>query len=420
MISIQSAMLVALGFLAASLLALFVAPAFWTRAVRLTTVRIKNTMPLSEMEIRADKDRVRAEFAVKVHHLERKIEKVRLAAARQMVELNRRDARINGLDAQLEHLRADHEEVQNARRVLEQTIAERLPRVEGRLDEAKHLIHQRDREIGELSRTTDAQSRALGEAAGINAQQKSELERLGTALSTRGARRRDRLTDPQFDEEVALRAELEALRAKTRDQAQLLTRLQSLVGRTGFAGATASKPTNGSAAAPPSSSPPTLPADASEDSARMSALQTANDQMVETIHKLRSALALANEKARQQAEHFTSELKRLGAGSLPASGQPRRADASRLTLAERVAQARVNAANLDTATPAGDRPAPDSAAEQAGRFGATVETAVAPIIAEPQGGASVEPLPRPKQEAAPASANRPRLADRISGIGRSS
>ena len=77
MISIQSAMLVALGFLAASLLVLVVAPAFWARAVRLTTQRIKNTMPLSEMEIRADKDRVRAEFAVKVHHLERQIEKIK-------------------------------------------------------------------------------------------------------------------------------------------------------------------------------------------------------------------------------------------------------------------------------------------------------------------------------------------------------
>ena len=411
MISIQSAMLVALGFLAASLLALFVAPAFWSRAVRLTTLRIKNTMPLSEIEIRADKDRVRAEFAVKVHHLERRIEKVRLAAARQMVELNRRDARINGLDAQLETLRADHEEVQNARRVLEQTIAERLPRVEGRLDEAKHLIHQRDREIGDLSRTTDAQSRALAEAAGINAQQKSELERLGTTLSTRGARQRDRLTDPQFDEEVALRGELEALRAKTRDQAQLLTRLQSLVGRTGFAGATASKPANANAAAPPDPSLPAPPADASEERARLTALQTANDQMVETIHKLRSELALANEKARQQAEHFTRELKRLGVGSLPASGQPRRSDAARLTLAERVAQARVNAANVDTAPASGDRSAPD---------GAIGETAGVPAIAEPQGGASVEPLPRPKQEVAPASPNRPRLADRISGIGRSS
>ncbi len=411
MISIQSAMLVALGFLAASLLALFVAPAFWTRAVRLTTMRIKNTMPLSEIEIRADKDRVRAEFAVKVHHLERRIEKVRLAAARQMVELNRRDARINGLDAQLEHLRADHEEVQNARRVLEQTIAERLPRVEGRLDEAKHLIHQRDREIGELSRATDAQSRALAEAAGINAQQKSELERLGTTLSTRGARHRDRLTDPQFDEEVALRAELEALRAKARDQAQLLTRLQSLVGRTGFAGAAAAKPATGIAAETPSPAPPTLPGDATEQIARMAALQTANDQMVETVHKLRSELALANEKARQHAEHFTRELKRLGVGSLPASGQPRRADASRLTLAERVALARVNAANPDTASASSDHPAPD---------GATSEPAAVPTIAEPQGGASVEPLPRPKQDAAPAPANRPRLVDRISGIGRSS
>ena len=37
MISIQSAMLVALGFLSACLLTLLLAPAFWARAVRLTT-----------------------------------------------------------------------------------------------------------------------------------------------------------------------------------------------------------------------------------------------------------------------------------------------------------------------------------------------------------------------------------------------
>ena len=45
MLSIQSIMLVALGFLTAALLALTFAPAFWSRAVRLTTQRIKERDP---------------------------------------------------------------------------------------------------------------------------------------------------------------------------------------------------------------------------------------------------------------------------------------------------------------------------------------------------------------------------------------
>ena len=61
---IQSIMLAAMGFTAASLLALLLAPAFWSRAVRLTNQRLRAAMPLSEHEIRADKDLLRAEFAL--------------------------------------------------------------------------------------------------------------------------------------------------------------------------------------------------------------------------------------------------------------------------------------------------------------------------------------------------------------------
>ena len=82
MISIQSGMLVALGFLAASLLGLLVASAFWSRAVRLTTARIKQSMPVSEPEIRADRDRLRAEYAIKVHKLEKQLDQAKIERAR--------------------------------------------------------------------------------------------------------------------------------------------------------------------------------------------------------------------------------------------------------------------------------------------------------------------------------------------------
>ena len=148
MISIQSAMLVALGFLAASLAALLIAPAFWARAVRLTTSRIKDSLPLTDIEIRADKDRIRAEYAIKVHKLETNLEQAKLTRARQLVELNRRDASISTLETNLGSLKAELEEHQNARHVLEQTIADRLPKVEARLAEAKRLI------LSRVARTT--------------------------------------------------------------------------------------------------------------------------------------------------------------------------------------------------------------------------------------------------------------------------
>ena len=144
-------MLVALGFLAASLLGLLVASAFWSRAVRLTTARIKQSMPVSEPEIKADRDRLRAEYAIKVHKLETQLDQAKLERARQLIEINRRDASISTLETDVVQLKADLEENQNARRVLEQTVADRLPRVEARLDEAKRLLFNRDREIAELT-----------------------------------------------------------------------------------------------------------------------------------------------------------------------------------------------------------------------------------------------------------------------------
>ncbi len=164
MSTIQSGMLIALGFLAASLIGLLLLPAFWSRAVRLTTRRMRDTMPLTELEIAADRDKIRAEYAIKMHKLETLVEQVRLAGARQQIDINRRDARINVLEAEQERLGSLLEEAQNARRVLEQTITERLPKVEGRLTEAKKVLHARDREIAELARKVEAQAAALAEA----------------------------------------------------------------------------------------------------------------------------------------------------------------------------------------------------------------------------------------------------------------
>src|SRR5690606_1225304 len=184
-------------------------------------------------EISADKDRLRATYALTIHKLEQKLEKAAYSAARQRVELNRRDAAISELEGEAERLRALLEEHENARRVLEQTIAERMPKVEFRLSETKKMLQHRDREITTLSQTSQRQMHALEEATQINAQQRDEIHRLNATLAARAARNRETLADPRFDGEVALRAEIEALRAKTRDQAAVIDRLQGVVSKAG-------------------------------------------------------------------------------------------------------------------------------------------------------------------------------------------
>ena len=229
-------MLVALGFFTAGLIGFLLAPLYGRRSARIATEKLRATMPLTSAEIAADKDRLRAKYALTIHKLEQKLEKSAYAAARQRVEINRRDAGISELEGEVERLRATLEEHENARRVLEQTIADRMPKVELRLNEAKKLLFQRDRELSNLTQSSERQKQALEEATQINTQQRDDLHRLNATLAARAARNRETLADPRFDGEVALRSEIEALRAKTRDQAAVIARLQGELTKAGAQG----------------------------------------------------------------------------------------------------------------------------------------------------------------------------------------
>jgi hypothetical protein len=423
LITIQSAMLVALGFLAASLLGLLVASAFWSRAVRLTTARIKQSMPVSEPEIKADRDRLRAEYAIKVHKLETQLEQARLARARQMIEINRRDASISTLETDVVQLKADLEENQNARRVLEQTVADRLPRVEARLNEAKRLLFNRDREIAELTAGARRQRAALEEASSINAQQSAQIDQMSRALTTRGGRGRE--SGPEG--EVALRAEIESLRGKAREQALLIDRLQRQSGH-GFAlaapGANAGAGTGSpesdharaqrdiaeaeaaiqsvragaaegdSAGAAYEREIRALRAGAQDQAgeiarlkaalaafeqqdqgrglketkialkARLGSAQAQSTQQTATIAKLRAELAAAHERLARQAAHFMGEMRRIGTGGTapPSTAQARQAARGPgRTLAERVAQ--VRDAGVTTVRTEGSAPAATPSAD---------------------------------------------------------
>jgi hypothetical protein len=471
LISIQSAMLVALGFLAASLLGLLLASAFWGRAVRLTTARIKQSLPVSEQEIQADRDRLRAEYAIKVHKLETHLEQAKLARARQLVELNRRDASISTLETNVGELGAELEEHQNARHVLEQTIADRLPKVEARLAEAKRLIISREREIAELLENAKRHKLALEEAASINAQQTSQIDRLTSAIAVRGARSKQ-AGESGGDAEAALRSELEALRAKARDQANVIDRLQRTVGGPQVV-ASAGTATGATATeAPASRSQEVLAqaeaalaaarsgAAADEDTsraqevralkakaddqageitrlkaalaafeagepregaskesraalkARLGSAQAQADHQSAMIGRLRAELAAVNERLARQAAHYMDEMRRLGLGSLPVATQPRTASvrADRRPLAERVAQVRpASAAPRGSAT--------ETSAPEPSKREATPAPARNGVDAEsPSQAPAASAAEMPKGDDIPVERRRLRLLDRITSL----
>ncbi|WP_421589891.1 hypothetical protein [Shinella sp. M27] len=82
---IEYALLFALGFLAATLTGLLIAPAIQKRIVKFTEARMKATMPLSPQEVRAQKDMARAAFAAENARLSQSVRREREKHTLEMV-----------------------------------------------------------------------------------------------------------------------------------------------------------------------------------------------------------------------------------------------------------------------------------------------------------------------------------------------
>lgn len=130
---LQYGLLVALGFFVATLLALMLAPILWRRAVRLTTRRIQGTIPLSMSDIQADKDQLRAEFAMSTRKLEMNVEGLKHRTSSQVMDISKQVAKVKALSIELQEQKdivAEHE-------ATIASVKERLLRSE---DEAKGYL----------------------------------------------------------------------------------------------------------------------------------------------------------------------------------------------------------------------------------------------------------------------------------------
>src|SRR6202035_1969849 len=98
---IEPIMYFGLGFLAAALIGLIIVPFVHGRAVRLTVRRLEAATPLSMAEIQADKDQLRAEFAMSARRLEMSVEQLKNKTTSQLAELGKKSDAINRMKIEI-------------------------------------------------------------------------------------------------------------------------------------------------------------------------------------------------------------------------------------------------------------------------------------------------------------------------------
>jgi chromosome segregation ATPase len=140
---IENMMYFALGLLVAGLVALVVRPAVWKRAVRLTKRRIEAATPITMAEFRADKDQLRAEFALSTRRLEMNVETLRKRLAEQLGDVNQKRTDLGALKAEREKHLAIVSELESR----EVELRARILELEKEGADLAQRLRKRDREV---------------------------------------------------------------------------------------------------------------------------------------------------------------------------------------------------------------------------------------------------------------------------------
>ncbi|HWF96903.1 MAG TPA: hypothetical protein VG291_18275 [Xanthobacteraceae bacterium] len=98
---IEPIMYIGIGFLVAGLLVIGAIPMVHARAVRLTQRRLEAMTPMSMAEIHADKDQLRAEFAMSTRRLEMSVDQMKAKTSSQLAEIGKKSEAVGRLKLEL-------------------------------------------------------------------------------------------------------------------------------------------------------------------------------------------------------------------------------------------------------------------------------------------------------------------------------
>ena len=160
---IEGIMYFGIGFLVATLLGLLFVPLVHNRAVRLTMKRLEASTPLSMIEIRADKDHLRAEFAISTRRLEMTIEELKAKMSTQLAQLGKKTDAVNQLKKEL----AEKKVTNVALEARDKRLRDQLRAAEEELRTKSSALLEADRQLAdnqaELARMwEDSSERSLG------------------------------------------------------------------------------------------------------------------------------------------------------------------------------------------------------------------------------------------------------------------
>ena len=224
---VQSVLFFALGFLCAGFLALMVAPAVWRRAVALTRRRIEASIPLTQSEIQADKDRIRAEYAMANRRLEMNVKALREKAAEQLVEISRGHEALKGLAIERTDKNHALAELGAKNEALRQR-EEELHRLSELLKETERKLEKRALELEKLEHMYDDASFSSSSRQIELVARESELQKLASDIALlRGQRKEaDRRQQEIAAESKAAR---DALKAEKKRVAELDKKVERLL-----------------------------------------------------------------------------------------------------------------------------------------------------------------------------------------------
>jgi chromosome segregation ATPase len=197
---IEPIMYLAIGFLISMLFGLMIVPLVHNRAVRLTTRRLEAATPLSMAEIQADKDQLRAEFAMSARRLEMSVDQLKNKSTSQLAELGKKTDAINRMKLEL-----------------------------GEKNATIFSLEAREKAMKEQLRATEeefaAKTESLRDAEQALKDKQNELARLSAELSDRSM-----VAESRQLELVAVRAQIDNLKGRVGDAEKEFSETQTRLG----------------------------------------------------------------------------------------------------------------------------------------------------------------------------------------------
>jgi chromosome segregation ATPase len=223
---IEIIMYFGIGFLVASLLGLIIVPLVHNRAIRLTVRRLEAATPLSMAEIQADKDQLRAEFAMSTRRLELTVDQLKARSTSQLRELSKKSEAIAVLKQELDHKSA----AMIALEEREKTLREHITVTEQEQSLKAAAVQQTGLALADKEAALATLTAELGQRAMLTGTQKAEITVLNTQVDALRTQL-DRYEKDVKDAEERLTRERNDADSATKELSDERNKVENLGGR---------------------------------------------------------------------------------------------------------------------------------------------------------------------------------------------